>query len=87
MGVRDLQFAEGAAVQPKPQPRPARNDAGSRGGWAIRRASSWRRNGPQAVVVKKPIKLSSVALDAVAVALGLGVGLAVVAAISIVATF
>ncbi len=55
--------------------------------WAIRRGSSWRRHGPKAVTVKPPVKMTSVALDAVAVALGLGVGLAIVAALTIVSAF
>jgi hypothetical protein len=85
MSVRDLQFAEGASVRSMAKAAP--KEATSNGGRAVRRAPSWRRNGPQAVAAPSPERVRSIALDAVAVALGLGIGLAVVAAITIFSTF
>lgn len=91
MSVRDLQFAEGATVRSRSQSQPAqsqpaRKTPSARAGRNQGRAPGWRRNGPQAVVPPRTIKVTSVALDAVAVALGLGIGLAIVAAITIVST-
>lgn len=72
MGLREIQFAEQPAIAPR----------APSGRWAARRAPSWRRAGPKAVVAPVRKTVRAVAFDVVAIVIGLGLGVSVVAAIT-----
>lgn len=77
MSMRDVQFAESPAA------RPAQTPAAPVRRWpAARRAPSWRRVGPKAVVAPIRKTVRAVAFDIVAIAIGLGLGVAVVGAVT-----